>query len=135
MTGKTGSSQPPSVTSSQGFEFGWSDQTVRLAVLAAAVVLLLWLARGIIGPFIVAGILAYAFSPVVSGVQSRTRLPRAVIIGFGYVVVLAILGGLGFIAAERLNRELTALSSGGHDVIGSGMHKLLGDTVVVFGNT
>jgi predicted PurR-regulated permease PerM len=135
MTGKTGSSQPPSSTSSRGFEFGWSDQTVRLVVLAAAVVLLLWLARDIIGPFIVAGILAYAFSPVVSGVQSRTGLPRAVIIGFGYVVVLAILGGLGFIAAERLNRELTALSSGGHDVIGSGMHKLFGDTVVVLGNT
>jgi predicted PurR-regulated permease PerM len=116
-------------------EFGWSDQTVRLVVLGAAVVLLLWLARDIIGPFIVAGILAYAFSPVVSGVQSRTGLPRAAIIAFGYVVVLAILGGLGFIAAERLNRELTALSSGGHDVIGSGMHKLFGDTVVVLGNT
>jgi predicted PurR-regulated permease PerM len=135
MTGKTGSSQPPSSTSSQGLEFGWSDQAVRLVVLGAAVVLLLWLARDIIGPFIVAGILAYAFSPVVSGVQSRTGLPRAAIIAFGYVVVLAILGGLGFIAAERLNRELTALSSGGHDVIGSGMHKLFGDTVVVLGNT
>src|SRR5664280_2673191 len=135
MTGRTGSGQPPGLTSSPGFTFGWSDQTVRLAALAAAVVFLLWLARDIIGPFVVAGVLAYAFSPVVSGVQSRTRLPRAAVIGIGYVLVLAVLGGLGFIAAERLNRELTALSSGGHDVIGSGMHKLFGDTVVVFGNT
>src|SRR5664280_1836637 len=135
MIGKTGPSQPPSVTAPQRFVMGWSDQIVRLAALAVAVVFLLWLARGIIGPFVVAGVLAYAFSPVVSGVQSRTRLPRAAVIGIGYVLVLAVLGGLGFIAAERLNRELTALSSGGHDVIGSGMHKLFGDTVVVFGNT
>jgi len=135
MTGNTGSSQPPSVTSSQGFEFGWSDQTVRLAVLAAAVILLLWLARGIIGPFVVAGILAYAFSPVVTGVQSRTRLPRPVVIGIGYVLVLAVLGGLAFVAAERVGKELTDLSSGGHDVISSAMHKLFGDTVVIVGNT
>src|ERR1035437_1245500 len=121
MIGKPGSSQPPSMTAPQRFSIGWSDQTVRLAALAAAMVLLLWLARGIIGPFVVAGVLAYAFSPVVSGVQSRTRLPRAAVIGIGYVLVLAVLGGLGFIAAERLNRELTALSSGGHDVIGSGV--------------
>jgi predicted PurR-regulated permease PerM len=135
MIGKTGPSQPPGVTAPQRLVMGWSDQIVRLAALAAAVVFLLWLARGIIGPFVVAGVLAYAFSPVVSGVQSRTRLPRAAVIGIGYVLVLAALGGLGFIAAERLNRELTALSSGGHDVIGSGMHKLFGDTVVVLGNT
>ena len=53
----------------------WSDQSVRLLVLALGVAVVLWLARGIIGPFVVAGVLAYAFSPVVSGVQSRTRLP------------------------------------------------------------
>lgn len=135
MIGRPGSRQPPSMTAPQRFAMSWSDQIVRLAALAVAVVFLLWLARGIIGPFVVAGVLAYAFSPVVSSVQSRTRLPRAAVIGIGYVLVLAVLGGLGFIAAERLNRELTALSSGGHDVIGSAMHKLFGDTVVVFGNT
>ncbi|HEU6440222.1 MAG TPA: hypothetical protein VFC12_07275, partial [Terriglobales bacterium] len=66
MIGKTGPSQPPSVTAPQRFVMGWSDQIVRLAALAVAVVFLLWLARGIIGPFVVAGVLAYAFSPVVS---------------------------------------------------------------------
>ena len=135
MIGKPGPSQPPSATAPQRFSIGWSDQVVRLAALAVAVVFLLWLARGIIGPFVVAGVLAYAFSPVVTSVQSRTRLPRAAVIGIGYVLILVVLGGLGFIAAERVNAELTALSSGGHDVIGSGMHKLFGDTVVVLGNT
>ena len=135
MTGKTGSSQPPSTTSSRGFAIGWSDQTVRLAVLAGAMVLLLWLARGIIGPFVVAGVLAYAFSPVVSGVQSRTRLPRAAVIGIGYLLLLAVFAGLALIAAERAGSELADLSSGGNDVISSAMHKLFGDTVVLAGNT
>ncbi|HEX7612773.1 MAG TPA: hypothetical protein VF371_08350, partial [Candidatus Limnocylindrales bacterium] len=82
------------MTAPQRFAMSWSDQVVRLAALAVAVVFLLWLARGIIGPFVVAGVLAYAFSPVVSSVQSRTRLPRAAVIGIGYVLVLAVLGGL-----------------------------------------
>jgi predicted PurR-regulated permease PerM len=135
MTAKPGSGDPLGTSSPQRYAFGWSDQTVRLTVLAAAMVGLLWLARDIIGPFVVAGVLAYAFSPVVSAVQSRTRLPRAAVIGLGYALFLAIFGSLAFIAAERVGKELTELSSGGHDVVSSAMHKLLGDTVVIVGNT
>jgi predicted PurR-regulated permease PerM len=116
------------------FGIAWSDQSVRLLVLAAAVVFLLWLARGVIGPFVVAGVLAYAFSPVVSGIHSRTRLPRAAIIGLGYVLLFAVLGVLAYVAADRAGKELTELSSGGHDIVGSALHKLLGDTIVVAGN-
>jgi predicted PurR-regulated permease PerM len=135
MIGKPASSQQPSMTAPQRFSIGWSDQIVRLAALAAAMVLMLWLARGIIGPFVVAGVLAYAFSPVVTSIQSRTRLPRAAVIGIGYLLFLAVVGGLAFIAAERAGSELADLSSGGHDVITSAMHKLFGDTVVIVGNT
>jgi predicted PurR-regulated permease PerM len=135
MTGRPGSSDPLSTAAPPHFAIGWSDQTVRLAVLGAAMALLLWLARGIIGPFLVAGVLAYAFSPVVSGVQSRTHLPRVAVIGIGYVLFLAAAGALAFILAERAGSELADLSSGGHDVISSAMHKLLGDSVVIAGNT
>ena len=117
------------------FGIAWSDQSVRLLVLAAAVVVMLWLARGIIGPFVVAGVLAYAFSPVVSGIHSRTRLPRAAIIGLGYLLLFAALGVLAYIAADRVGKELSELSSGGHDIVSSALHKLLGDTVVVAGNS
>jgi predicted PurR-regulated permease PerM len=117
------------------FGIAWSDQFVRLLVLAIAVVAVLWLARGIIGPFVVAGVMAYAFSPVVSAVQSRTRLPRAAVVALGYVLFLGSVGVLAFIAAERAGKELADLSSGGHDVISSAMHKLLGDSLVVAGNT
>jgi hypothetical protein len=39
------------------------------------------LARPILGPFIVAGVIAYAFSPVVTTVQHRSGLPRIAIVG------------------------------------------------------
>jgi predicted PurR-regulated permease PerM len=113
----------------------WSDQAVRLLVLAAAVAAVLWLARGIIGPFVVAGVLAYAFSPVVSGIHSRSRLPRAAIIAIGYLLLFVAAGALAFLAADRAGKELNDLSSGGHDIISSALHKLLGDTVVVAGNS
>jgi predicted PurR-regulated permease PerM len=116
------------------FGIPWSDQSVRLAVLGAAVVFILWLARGIIGPFVVAAVLAYAFSPVVTAVQDRTRVPRAAIIGIGYLLVFAVVGVLAFVAAERAGKELVDLSSGGRDVISSALHKLLGDTITVAGN-
>lgn len=105
----------------------------RLLILAAAVLLVLWLARSIIGPFVVAAVLAYAFSPVVSAAQNRTGLPRALIIGIGYLLFLGLTAGLAILAAERAGAELRELSSGGHDIIGSALHKLFGDTVTIAG--
>jgi len=108
--------------------------SVRLVALGLGLLAILWLARAIIGPFVVAGVFAYAFTPVVSVVQNRTRLPRAAVILMGYLLFLGTVGVLAFIAADRAGKELAELSSGGHDVVASAMHKLLGDSVVVAGN-
>jgi predicted PurR-regulated permease PerM len=135
MTGKPGSAGSTGPAVPPRFGIGWSDQMVRLVVLTVAVVFVLWLARGIIGPFVVAAILAYAFSPVVSAIQNRTRLPRVAIIGAGYLLLLAAIAGIALIAADKAGKELTDLSSGGHDVISSALRKLFGDTIVVAGNT
>jgi predicted PurR-regulated permease PerM len=116
------------------FGIAWSDQSVRLIALGLGLLAILWLARAIIGPFVVAGVFAYAFTPVVSAVQNRTRLPRAVVILMGYLLFLGTVGVLAFVAADRAGKELAELSSGGHDVVASAMHKLLGDSVVVAGN-
>jgi len=117
------------------FGLAWSDQSVRLLALGIAILALLWLARGVIGPFVVAGVLAYAFSPVVTAVQNRTRLPRAAVVVLGYGLFLGVFGVLAFITAQRVGREISDLTLGGHDVIGSAMHRLLGNTVVVAGTT
>jgi predicted PurR-regulated permease PerM len=137
VTSKPGVPAPAAGSSPQTERLGlaWSDQTVRLAVLALAVIVVLWLARGIIGPFVVAGVLAYAFSPVVSAVQSRTRLPRAAVIGIGYLLLFGAAAVLAYVAADRAGTELRDLTAGGHDPILAGLHRLLGDQVVVAGNT
>ena len=135
MATRRDSAEPALTSEPARFGIAWSDQSVRLLALAGCVLIVLWLARGIIGPFVVAGVLAYAFSPVVSGIQNRTRLPRVVVVGLGYALFLGIVAVVAFVAAERAGKELTDLSSGGHDVISSALHKLLGNTVVIAGNT
>jgi predicted PurR-regulated permease PerM len=136
-TGSTGTEPTRTAGTPAPARFGiaWSDQSVRLLVLAIGVVAVLWLARGIIGPFVVAAVLAYAFSPVVSVVENRTRLPRVVVVGLGYLLLLGAVGILAYVAAERAGKELVELSSGGRDVVSSALHKLLGNSVVVAGTT
>jgi len=107
----------------------------RLLVLLAAVLFVIWLARGVLGPFIVAAVLAYAFSPIVSAVQDRSHLPRALVIGVGYVLVLGLLAVLAFVAAERAGSELNYLTSGGPDVIATALRKIFGDQIVIAGMT
>jgi predicted PurR-regulated permease PerM len=107
---------------------------VRLLALLVATGFVVWLARGVIGPFVVAAVLAYAFAPVVSTVQQKTGWPRALVIAIGYVVVLGFLGVLAYFAAGRAGEELRELTTGRQDVVYSALHKLLGDTVVIAGN-
>lgn len=91
------------------------------------------MARGIIGPFVVAGVVAYAFSPIVSAAETRTRLPRALIIGIGYLIFVGVATGVAVVAAERAGAELRDLSSGGQDPIGTALHRLFGDTLTIAG--
>ena len=125
----------PSVPSYSGPTFTLFGGRGRLLALLAAVLFVLWLARSIIGPFVVAAVLAYAFSPIVWAAEERTRLPRVVIVGVGYVLALGLLGVLAVIAAERAGSEINYLSSGGPDVIASALRKLFGDQIVIAGMT
>lgn len=86
-------------------------------VLAVLVVGLLWVARDVLGPFIVAAVIAYAFSDPVNAAQARTGWPRAAIIGLGYVAVLAIaLVGLALLAGPTI-AELNSLVASGPDAL------------------
>jgi len=123
------SAEPSAAASSLGGIAGRG----RLLVFGVAVLSVLWLARGIVGPFVVAAVLAYAFSPVVTAAQTRTGLPRALVIAIGYVVVLGALAALALLAANRIDAELRELSSGGNDIVGSALHKLFGNSVDIAG--
>jgi predicted PurR-regulated permease PerM len=118
-------------------EHGWlgsgPGSRGRLLALGGAILLVLWLARGIVGPFVVAAVVAYAFTPVVSGVQERTGLPRALVIAIGYVIFGLALAGLVFSIAHAVDAEIRELSTGGQDVIASAIRKLVGDHPVIAG--
>jgi predicted PurR-regulated permease PerM len=134
MTSPDGLEGEPATPSSR-LAIGWFGGRGRLLALGIAVLFVLWLARGIIGPFVFAAVLAYAFSPVVSAIEERTRAPRAMIIGVGYVLVLGAIALVAVVAAERAGAEIRYLSSGGPDVIATAMRKIFGDQVVIAGMT
>lgn len=105
--------------------FGW------LLLLAVA---LFWLARPVLGPFVIAGVLAYAFSPLVTRVQRRTGARRVLIVAVGYVLLVMLLVIAGVLLAQPIGRELDALSSSGANTIAVALRQLLGaDTVDIAG--
>lgn len=105
--------------------FGW------LLLLAVA---LFWVARPVLAPFIVAGVLAYAFSPLVTRVQQRTDAPRILIVAAGYVLLVVLLVIAGLLLARPVSREAAALSSSGASTIAVALRQLLGaDSIDVGG--
>jgi predicted PurR-regulated permease PerM len=92
----------------------------------AALVTLLWVARSVLPPFIVAGILAYILSPLVDELAARSGVRRTWIALGVFVVVLVVVFGLLWVAGARLNAELRAISREGPSIIGSVVDRLTG---------
>jgi predicted PurR-regulated permease PerM len=103
-------------------------------VVGVIVLVIAWLARPILGPFIVAGVIAYAFSPVVTTVQSRSGLPRVAVVAIGYVVALVAFGVLDFVLVGRLIRELEQFNAGGPDALANAIRQLVGSDTIVIGS-
>jgi predicted PurR-regulated permease PerM len=94
--------------------------------LLVAILLIAWLARAVIGPFIVAAVLAYAFTPIVSAVQLRTGWPRIVVVAIGYAVAIALLLLAVVVFGQKLLDELGALSRRGPDSIAITIREIIG---------
>jgi predicted PurR-regulated permease PerM len=95
-------------------------------LVLAALVVLLWVARGVLPPFIIAAILAYVLSPLVDELSQRTGFNRR-LVAFGvFLVVLAAFILLVFLIGARLNAELRALEREGPSIIESVVEKLTG---------
>jgi predicted PurR-regulated permease PerM len=92
----------------------------------AALVALLWVARGVLPPFIVAGILAYILSPLVDQLSERSGVRRQWIALAVFLGVLVVVFGLVWLAGARLNAELRAIAREGPSIIGSVVDRLTG---------
>ncbi|MDQ6794735.1 MAG: AI-2E family transporter, partial [Chloroflexota bacterium] len=101
--------------------------------LAAAVLVILWLARGVLGPFIVAAVVAYAFSPLIGVAQRRFGLPKIAVVAIGYLIFFALLGALVWLLGGRIASELTLLTSSGPDSLATTLRDLIGADAISIG--
>ncbi len=102
-------------------------------VLILAAIAILWVARGVLGPFIVAAVVAYAFSPIATAGQRRLGWPRIAVVGLGYAIAAAIAAVLVILLAGRVAQELDLLFGSGPDSLAKTLRGLLGSDVLVIG--
>jgi len=104
------------------------------AVLLIAAIAIFWLARGILGPFIVAAVLAYAFIPLVTAAERRTGWPRIAIVAIGYGLATTIVVAVVVLLAGRVGREFEYLARSGPDALAKTLRELVGsDAFVIAG--
>jgi predicted PurR-regulated permease PerM len=105
-------------------------------VALGALVALLWVARGVLPPFIVAGILAYILSPLVDELAARTNVKRPLVALGVFAAVLAATIGLFALIGTRLNAELRDIAREGPSIIESVVNHLTGgQNLELFGQT
>ncbi|HEY7131013.1 MAG TPA: AI-2E family transporter, partial [Candidatus Limnocylindrales bacterium] len=109
------------------------DRGPFLGLLIGAAVIA-WIARDILGPFILAAVLAYAFGPLVSVAQRRTGWPRFAVVAVAYVFVIAILVLVAYFLAGRIAHEISLLAASGPDSLATLLRQIVGsDTITVGG--
>ena len=102
----------------------------------AALVVLLWVARGVLPPFIVAGILAYILSPLVDQLAIRFRVRRQIVAVLVFVAVVAVLAGLVWLVGARLTAEIKDLARQGPSIIETVVDQATGgQTIDLLGQT
>ncbi len=105
-------------------------------LLPLLALMLLYMARTILGPFIIAGVLAYVFAMVIDRLQDRLHWPRWLIVLALYVLVLGLLGLGLFLGAESFYQQTasfvqnapTILQSTLQDLVGPGTYQFAGQT-------
>jgi predicted PurR-regulated permease PerM len=94
------------------------------AVVAALVVL--WLARQVLAPFVVAAVLAYIFAPLVDTVVARMRAPRLAVVAVLYLLVIGAIALLVRLFAPPLIEDARALGAAGPNIAASVVETLTG---------
>jgi predicted PurR-regulated permease PerM len=104
-----------------------------LAVLLLAALAILWISRGVLGPFIAAAVIAYAFSPLVTTGERRLGWPRVAVVGLGYGIATVVIAIVVILLAGRVARELELLIGSGPDSLAKTIRELVGSDALVIG--
>ena len=91
----------------------WSPRTRRTVVvfIAILVALVLWGARDILGPFVWAGIFAYALNPAVNLLRRVTRVPRPLAVALLYVIGVGLVVAAAILLVPLIRSELDRVTS------------------------
>ncbi len=106
----------------------------RVIGLAAGVAIVLWLARPVIIPFVLAAFIAYAFTPFIDAAQARTGRSRFVIVVTGYGTGLIVVGLIVLAFAGPIYRELQMLVQAGPNALETALRQILGQDSVTIGD-
>ena len=89
----------------------WTAPTKRLVVVGMMLVglLVLYLARGILTPVVLAGLLALILSPSIGFLQRRLRLPRGAAVAFVYLLFVGAMVAIPILFIPALGRSAAAL--------------------------
>lgn len=112
----------------------WSRSTRYFALIAvvAALAALVWFARDLISPLVIAALLAYVLTGVVDFLTSRTRLTRRAAVPLVYWGALGILLGIPAIVTPVLLSESKDLASD-LQIIVAQMERLFARPFILFG--
>jgi predicted PurR-regulated permease PerM len=100
--------------------------------LPVVILVLLYMVRRMLGPFVIAGVLTYIFSMVVDSLQERLHWPRGLIVTLLYLVVLSIIGVGLYFGAEALYLQTRDLLRRGPNLIEQGLRQIMGDQPYTF---
>lgn len=102
-------------------------------MLPLLAIVFLYEARTVLGPFIIAAVLAYIFSMVVDRIQDRLNWPRALIVGLLYLIVL---GGLGvglYFGSEAIYEQTRDFIRLGPNIVERALGQIMSGHAYTFG--
>lgn len=105
---------------------GAGDPPWLMPILLAVVAIFLYMVRSVLGPFIVAAMLAYILSPAVGATAKRLRWRRLPAVLLVYLLILAPLALLIWVVEPAIARETRDFASGGGDIVRASMVQLIG---------
>ncbi len=114
----------------------WSRNSRYLALFltVAALLLVLYAARDLLSPLLIAAFLAFLFNPLVTAATRRARLPRKLVITLLYAVLLGLLLLLALSFAPAVLDRLRGLSLELQTLLAN-LERLLAQRIVILGFT
>jgi predicted PurR-regulated permease PerM len=99
---------------------------VKWLFIIATLVVVGYLARPVLSPFVIGALLAYILSPVADRIQRRLQTRRVYIVAAMYIIMLSLLGVGVWALGLRVVSEVRLLSRAGPDLVDAAFIRLLG---------